>query len=735
MKTIQLFILSILFACISQVIQAQPTQSAPEPTRDEADVYSLFSDYYSTQGKGPEPQTYGGQNPVVKEAIPGIDPTDYVLKSTGGSHGVFTSGWQGQKKGFIHIDVFSVSGGAFSFGVGSGFNADSKWPASFTWPTLQAGVWTSIDVPVIEFVKAGLDDAVNIQNIKFSGSGTYYVDNIYAYGTKEVYVEPARVAIAPTPGHATSDVKSVFSDSYPNSQKGFTPQTFGGILAKVMPYESAPTQSVIRLTGLGTSFAMIDTWKIEDKPYIHLDVYYESGGDGFFSVGLSNAFNQNSTVFVDNYNWPVTRQGQWVGIDIPSQIFKTAGVNINQITAIHFKGSGNFYVDNLYAYNSNVVLDTDATLRTLAVSTGTLTPAFNAATTNYSVTVDEAVTSISITAEANSAKASVTGTGTKSLSLGANTFNIVVTAESQNTQTYNITVNRGEGSGNNDQDVLLIKPMWANDPNWSSANYTTDPRYVMHLNPVTGLYEATLTLDHTYQQITHADNTKYYYFVVDKTTGGGSIKAGNARIFQVSENATSVTFYAKKEDTGIRFVNDAQQMLAWVFASGGNAGFMIENFSSAKIDGKATYELNLAFNTQIKFQVQAKNNDTGTNWAETQVWEDFYSADFTAYKDGKINVAAGVYKLAAYYTSLELFLQDPIPTTGIEKISTENNLRISAENGIIQAKFDGTATIKLYSIAGQLINRTIANGSFTQAVNNGIYILSIDGKAHKVLVK
>jgi uncharacterized repeat protein (TIGR02543 family) len=84
----------------------------------------------------------------------------------------------------------------------------------------------------------------------------------------------------------------------------------------------------------------------------------------------------------------------------------------------------------------------DATLSSLTVNRGTLSPAFSANTTAYTVNVAGAASNITIYASANHESATVSGTGTKSLSVGENTFSVTVTAEDRTTKTYTITVNR-----------------------------------------------------------------------------------------------------------------------------------------------------------------------------------------------------------------------------------------------------------------------------------------------------
>ncbi|MDR0613800.1 MAG: cadherin-like beta sandwich domain-containing protein, partial [Dysgonamonadaceae bacterium] len=70
-----------------------------------------------------------------------------------------------------------------------------------------------------------------------------------------------------------------------------------------------------------------------------------------------------------------------------------------------------------------------ASLKSLAVSSGALSPAFDAGTLNYSVTVPNSTGSITITAETNYATAQVTGAGVKTLNVGDNSFDIAVDAE------------------------------------------------------------------------------------------------------------------------------------------------------------------------------------------------------------------------------------------------------------------------------------------------------------------
>ena len=85
----------------------------------------------------------------------------------------------------------------------------------------------------------------------------------------------------------------------------------------------------------------------------------------------------------------------------------------------------------------------NASLGSLVISAGTLSPEFSAATKDYTATVDYSCSSLAVTANPADSKASVTSvTGNDSLEVGENAVSVVVTAEDGSTSTYNIVVTR-----------------------------------------------------------------------------------------------------------------------------------------------------------------------------------------------------------------------------------------------------------------------------------------------------
>ena len=64
---------------------------------------------------------------------------------------------------------------------------------------------------------------------------------------------------------------------------------------------------------------------------------------------------------------------------------------------------------------------------------------------------------------------------------------------------------------------------------------------------------------------------------------------------------------------------------------------------------------------------------------------------------------------------------------------SEQTARIMRTSTGVEVVLDGQATIELYNINGMLIEKTNANGTYTRDLNNGVYIIRINGKATKFI--
>jgi hypothetical protein len=143
-------------------------------------------------------------------------------------------------------------------------------------------------------------------------------------------------------------------------------------------------------------------------------------------------------------------------------------VGANTITVLVTAQDGSTKTYTITVTRAAAAQSSNNNLSALAVSAGTLSPTFAQATTSYTATVANSVSSIKVTptrAEANATikvngttVASGTASGNIALSVGANTITVIVTAQDSTTKTYTIVVTRAAAaqSSNNNLSALRL---------------------------------------------------------------------------------------------------------------------------------------------------------------------------------------------------------------------------------------------------------------------------------------
>jgi hypothetical protein len=122
-------------------------------------------------------------------------------------------------------------------------------------------------------------------------------------------------------------------------------------------------------------------------------------------------------------------------------------------------------------------LNDDATLKSLTVSEGSLSPNFSANITKYTIYVPNNVASITLSAVTNDSKASISGVGAKALEVGVNTFSIVVTAENEAAvKIYTITVTRYELNSD-----ATLKSLTVSEGSLSPSYSTNTTKYTVNV--------------------------------------------------------------------------------------------------------------------------------------------------------------------------------------------------------------------------------------------------------------
>jgi len=179
---------------------------------------------------------------------------------------------------------------------------------------------------------------------------------------------------------------------------------------------------------------------------------FTSATTGYADTVLNSVGSVTVTPTVNQANATVTVNGVAVNSGSASGAIALA-VGPNTITLVVTAQDGSTKVTYTVTVTRGAPLSSDATLSNLTVNQGTLTPAFASATTAYSDSVDNTVSSVMVTPTVNQANATVTvngvsvtsgmASGAISLDVGDNTIAVVVTAQDgTTTDTYTVTVTR-----------------------------------------------------------------------------------------------------------------------------------------------------------------------------------------------------------------------------------------------------------------------------------------------------
>ncbi|MBD8499461.1 cadherin-like beta sandwich domain-containing protein [Paenibacillus arenosi] len=152
----------------------------------------------------------------------------------------------------------------------------------------------------------------------------------------------------------------------------------------------------------------------------------------------------------------------------------------------------------------------DANLSGLALSAGTLSPAFASGTTSYTANVASSVTELDVTLTVADSKASITVNGAAvasgsasrvSLNVGANRITVVVTAEDGTPKTYTVTVTRATPPLSSNADLSgLTLSAGTLSPTFASGtlSYTADVAHSvaeLHVRPTAADSKASVTVN------------------------------------------------------------------------------------------------------------------------------------------------------------------------------------------------------------------------------------------------
>ncbi len=260
-----------------------------------------------------------------------------------------------------------------------------------------------------------------------------------------------------------------------------------------------------------------------------------SGGSITSSLGKTSLDNGESTTFKVKVNSATTISvsGVSTNYETEDESNVSASVTISIKSSSSSSSSSSSNSSSSSSSSSNTTNETTetteteetkssvCTLSSLSVSTGTLSPEFDASTTEYTVDLESGTSEIEISAKAKDSAASVSGTGKKELEAGENTFSIKCTAEDGSTKTYKITVNVDDTptvyTTYNDQELGVV----ANQNNIGVPDGFEETTVTLEDEEVIAYYNA--NMDKTIVYLVNEDNEKNFYLYDAETSSITSI--------------------------------------------------------------------------------------------------------------------------------------------------------------------------------------------------------------------
>ena len=273
---------------------------------------------------------------------------------------------------------------------------------------------------------------------------------------------------------------------------------------------------------------------------------------------------------------------------------------------------------NVYADGKVVTdnLDTTNTLDNITVSDCTLDPAFNSATTEYSCTVKNSVTSVTVNATATSSKSKVRGLGAKDLTVGKNTLPIRVIAEDGSEKIYNVNVTRKQAVQNVSIFGKQFEVIDAEPTLTTSSNNTNDE---------SGLYVSTAT----------NTGNPTYYFRGNVENNYVSFAGFTWRIVRINEDGTiRIVMQDGINKNDYIVFNSNYNNYTYMYYTNSQAKTTLESWYQTNIGSKANLAKNVASGSYYCEQAKAKRNSNWTSGSATMTTSNKYTPDFKCVTDG-----------------------------------------------------------------------------------------------------
>ena len=231
--------------------------------------------------------------------------------------------------------------------------------------------------------------------------------------------------------------------------------------------------------------------------------------------------------------------------------------------------------------------------------------------------------------------------------------------------------------------------------------------------------DASTLLEGDEMALVSADAYSGNYYAMNKFVGGDN--NCKSTIVQVEDNQIGVS---PSSDIAI-ITLERNSSSGWNLST--SEGYLYAASSSynymkakADVDETATWDISIGSETSIV----ARGDKTRNN---IRFYATVSSQLFSCYESGKQKPIAIYKKKSQGSTGIE----NPV----VKPSREVNEQKVYANSGVIYAKFNGTKSIKVFAITGQLLDSKMATDNYSLALRNGIYIVKLNQQTYKVLVK
>lgn len=160
----------------------KPTSAAPNPTEAQSDVINMYSNVFTQDVNVSSWRSDWSTSTLTNIQVAGNDTKEYIDADFVGVEFYGADAVDASGMAFFHVDVWTPNATTFrvklvDLGTGNPIEGEIAFEG------IAQGGWVSLDIPMADFINAGMSSTNSIQQLIFSGlpTGTFdfYIDNVY----------------------------------------------------------------------------------------------------------------------------------------------------------------------------------------------------------------------------------------------------------------------------------------------------------------------------------------------------------------------------------------------------------------------------------------------------------------------------------------------------------------------------------------------------------------------------